>query len=715
MAVTKGERKTLPVGYNGWSPILIGQIKTRDLPEGAAPKFDDQAAASLVVQDYNRARTYIETEQWSEQWIENDLLYDVPLMDNLADPSRARVPRFTVNNQTNTMADAVRTGLFSQKPPFFVRPRGNTSQAVADAWTALIDTLLDRMNFRYWVGLGIDSQTLHGTGVWKGGWTFRKRIVRVRKQKSPKERVNTPTGTEEVETEESLDFTVTTKTITESYPWIESRLIGTTLFDPGWRTPNMPDLCGYAVDVDYVTWMDLEEMSNEGCYTIPDLEAFKTFFFNNQAAAAQGGTNIERSLSREGSIVSHAEERSTATTADPLGQPMLMLERWDPKRVMTCLLFNGRVLVIRNDEHNLARIPHFTANWRSKLNSGWGIGQGKLVGGDQRIEQGTLDHALNLLAYQFNPAILHLMGQNTPTGNRMIRAGGFYAVAGDDVRKGMAVMQMPEIPPQAWQMIQYAKTSSEETGGADATFMQGQLQGKGSSAARTATGAGAISQKANARVQTPVENLELGLFNPWLNMLVDLIKVNMPTKEIKQILSKKLGTALMKSFKIGEFMEADIELEMLAGARLAAKAAMAQQLPYLMQIFQQPQLIEQLHAEGKTISLDVLLDVLFAVSEYRIEDDIIVEMTPQEKALVMQMNAPNAKIQEAVAQQRLKNQGELDLADRRSQNKVAETVAERAMDHNESGIPLDHATGLLERGDDERLLSGQGPSPIAGA
>jgi hypothetical protein len=58
-----------------------------------------------------------------------------------------------------------------------------------------------------------------------------------------------------------------------------------------------------------------------------------------------------------------------------------------------------------------------------------------------------------------------------------------------------SVMQMPEVPDQAWKMIQYAKESSEDTVGNDSTFMQGQLGGKGSSAARTATGAAAISAK----------------------------------------------------------------------------------------------------------------------------------------------------------------------------------------------------------------------------
>jgi hypothetical protein len=709
------DSKAMPVGYNGFAEITMGQVYTRNLAPGELPEYDDAAAASLVVQDYNRARVFVDSEMFSEQWVENDILYDVPLLDSLADPTRARVPRYTVNNQSNTMGDAVKNALFAQKPPFLIRPRGKTSELSVKGWTALLDTLLDRMDFQYWTGLGISSQALHGTGVWKGGWSKRPRVVRKRKAKASKEDVTLPLGGTKVTTEESLDYETVDETIEESYPWLENRLLGTTLFDPGWRTPNRPDLCGFVVDIDYPTWMDLEGMRNEGCYKIPDAEALKAFFFHNKEASAEGGTDTERSLSLGGSVVSHAEERSRPTTADPLGQPMMMLERHDKSRVMTCLCFNSRTVTIRNDKHRLGRIPHFTANWRSKLNTGWGMGMGKLVGGDQRIEQGTLDHALNLLAYQANPAILHIMGQNAPTGNRTIRAGGFFAVTGDDVRKAMGVMEMPKIPPEAWQMIQYSKTSSEETSGADATFMQGQLQGKGSSAARTATGAGRIAAKADSRVQTPVENIELGLLVPFLYMLVDMCKIYMPTKEVLQILNGKLAAEIMKDFDADEFMSAEIQIEMLAAAKLAAKVAMAQQLPYLMEIFQQPQLLQQLHNEGKTISLDTILDVLFQVSEFRIEDQIIVPMTDQEKQMVLTMNAPNAKVQEATTVEKIKGDNALNLADRKSQNDLATTVAEKALERDEAGIPLDRAEGLLQRSNDEKTLAGQGPSTIAGA
>lgn len=708
--------------YTGWEEIGSDQVFTRELKAGESPKWDDRAAASMIVQDYNRARSALENDGWMLQIEDNDILYQSPRLPS-DDPNRARVSRFTVNNQANTMADACRDGLFSQKPPFLLRPRGETTQKHVDAWTALLDVLLDRMKFRYWVGLGVDSQTLHGTGIWKCGWSSRTRIVMKRVPKAAPEQLAMPAGTQKVNTIASDSYDLKPETITESYPWLENRMIGTTVFDPGWRTPNAPELCGFVVDNDYPTWEDLEIVRKDPNYDIPDSETLKAHCFATTSESAAQGTSIEQNLSREGSPVLHADNRNRSTTINPLQQPMQMLERWDGSQCKAALIINGWVVVIRNNEHHLGRIPHFTANWRNILNTGWGMGMGKLVGGDQRLEQGTLNHALNLLAYMFNPVILHGLGANAPTQNRTVRAGGFWGVQtepGGDVKKAMAVMDMPQVPPMAWEFIQYAKSSSEETSGADQTFMQGNLQGKGSSAARTATGAGRIAAKADGRVQTPVENLELGLFIPYLTMLIDMVKMYMPTEEIRQILKGKLAAEIMQDFDAGKFLEADLEVEMLAASKMASKNAMAQQLPLLMQVLQTPQLLEQLHAEGKTIDISVLLDILFQVSEFRIEDEIIRDMTDKEQQVVQQMHAPNTKVQEVAVQEQMRGQNAQTLEQQKSQHELLHTLIEHVLAQQggatgEGGkSALERATGLLERKNDETALSGAGPSALAG-
>jgi hypothetical protein len=725
------EEVSAELGSDGWRPILASQLEFQGGDRPAI--WDDAAAASLVRQDYERARGYIDNQMWQAQWEESDILYQSPYLSSGSYDDGggrfARVSRFGVNNATNTMADAVKAGLFAQKPPVFLRPRGKTTQPLCDAWGALLDVLFDRMGFRYWAGLGIESQTLQGTGIWKGGWSTRTKKIRRRKRKVLPPAPEMPVGgAKPIQTKESNELVDDTKEKVQSYPWLEYRMLGTTIFDPAWRTPNRPDLCGFVVDIDYPTWYELKVLRNEDCYKIPTDETLKKYFFDKVDVAPPTGTQLEQIQSDAGSAVMHAEERSRATSADPLMGRIMMLERTTAENVMTTLTMNGRELCIRNDENDLGRIPHFSANWRNVPNSGYGIGTGKLAGGDQRLEQGTLNHAINLLAYQLSPAILIAMGVNAPTQNREVRAGGFFEVqppADGDVRKAMAVMQMPEVPAQAWQMIQYAKESSEDTVGNDSTFMQGQLGGKGSSAARTATGAGAISAKANGRVQTPVENIEMGLIVPYTYMLIDMVKMKMPLDEIEEILTDKLGKAVVDAIVMDDFLGAEMDIEALAGAKLAAKAAMAAQLPYLMQIFQQPQILEQLHAEGKTVDLQVILDVLFQVSEFRNEKDIIRNMTDDEKKQVAQANPAQAKTQAELAVEQQKGQNQLALSDKNAENDVGKELALKAADRISEAqggggkegkeSPLDRATGLVQRGGDEKVLQGQSEPVLAGA
>ena len=275
-----------PIG--GFEPIRKDQISITPDAERNAPEYTDEAAAQLVWQDYQSARTEIDNNLWLTQWTENDRLYQSPTLGTSGDGRFARVSRFTVNNDTNTMGDAVKQGLFSQKPPFFLRPRGKTTQNEVKAWSALLDTLLDRMKFQYWTNLGIEGMTLDGTAIWKGGWSTRK-IVKKRRKLKNKEKltVDQPQGGPlQPKTKESFATEEYFETIEESYPWLEQRMLGTTIFDAGWRTPNHPELSACAIDIDFPTWQDLEELRGDVAYKIPSAEALRDYFFKNIEAPA---------------------------------------------------------------------------------------------------------------------------------------------------------------------------------------------------------------------------------------------------------------------------------------------------------------------------------------------------------------------------------------------------------------------------------------------
>jgi hypothetical protein len=77
-------------------------------------------------------------------------------------------------------------------------------------------------------------------------------------------------------------------------------------------------------------------------------------------------------------------------------------------------------------------------------------------------------------------------------------------------------------------------------------------------------------------------------------------------------------------------LDVEDRYECLAGAHLAAKKAMAQALPMLMQVLENPQIVQALTAMGYTVDVRELLAMYMEVTEWRNSRELIRPMTPQE-------------------------------------------------------------------------------------
>jgi hypothetical protein len=705
----------MPIGQRASGPIAAGDVKTTP-GDAQAPTFHDEAAATIVWEDYNRARNYLENNAWLLDWQENDLLYysTIPNRFLRFETGRpARVARFLVAKATRVMARAVKRALFGDAYCFDLTATGETTEKQVEAWKDLVDKLLRRGKFEYHAGLAIDCQSLQGTTVMKAGWEERQVVKKGRRRKKPAINADMPAGgAVEIHTKESDAFETFNETVTQSYPIFEYRRLGTTLFDPKWSTPGDPDeSAGYAIDIDYVNFADLQRMRLLSCYEhIPDDETLKAYFINRQEMSAPIGSQIENTMSSQGSAVTHAEARNRQTSADPLEGELMLLERWDLRGVKTILVYDGRKLLIRNDDHDHPEtMAHYSAVWWPVENSGYGMGNGRLAGPDQRIEQGTLNEALKMIAYPMNAPIIYDRGTNAPTQNVIARLGGFWALDlpnGGDVRKAVSFLEMPQIPPDAWKVIDYARHSGEDITGADSAFQQGNLPGPGSSAARTATGANRIASKSDDNVADPVDSFEKGIIVPIVKFIVHMVKLKMPLEEIRDMLSTKHAAVIEKSIDFDQFLEAEFETKISAGARLAMRAAILQFLPFFMQIVQQPQLLEYLHQRGETIDFEVLVRLMQKVSALSGEEGIIRDLTEEEWQKIQQMQPGQQKTQGAVAVEKVRGQNKQAEIHTQGEVDLGTKAAEIGMEHLADGNALIRAEGLVERGSDEAALKG---------
>ena len=711
-ATSKFESGVMPYGNTMTLPIRKDQVKTTEGNE-KPPVFEDDAAATLVWNNYQRAKGYVENNAWLLEWQETDILYQSPIPNRFMRVEQGRPPRvsrFLVAKFTRVLARAVKRALFAEQYPFFLRPTGKTTQGQIDAWSTLIGKLLKRMKFQYHGGLLIDTQTLQGTGIGKMGWEERTTIKKRRKRKVQPIRTEKPDGSVVVtHTEESDQFEPVEEQVKESWPFFEYRRLGTTLFDPKWSTHDQPDeSAGYCIDIDYVNFADLQRLRQLDCYkNIPSEEVLKDYFFTRPEGSAPPGSTVEQVMTSQGSMVVHAEAGNKQTQVDPLTAPLLLLEQWDTRTVKTILVYDGRKLTIRNEEHEFDSLLHPTATWWPIDNCGYGMGIGRINSSDQRINQGVLNEALKMVAYPMNAPLLVPRGENAPTQNTIARLGGFLQVdipPGGDIRKGMAFLETPPVPADAWKMLEFSQVGGEELSGASAQAQQGNVGGPGSSFVRTATGASRVAGMSDQNVADPVDSFANGVIIPLVEFIVQCVKTKMPLAEIREILSEKHAKLIEEAVDFDQWLDATFEVDVLAGQKLAARAGIQQLIPFFLQLAQQPQLLDYLHQRGETIDFGVIEDLFMQVGDLSQQPDIFRPLTPRERVAIKQMNPGVQKVVGQMQLEQQKGQNKQAEIQKKGEVDMANKAAEIAMQHTADGIPLTRATGLVERAQDEEML-----------
>lgn len=645
--------------------ITLAEVKSQG-PTLAA-RYTEEGAAKLVVGDMARAEAFQQEKQWPLHWNESVTLYQSPRGSTNFENSvvsRANTSVFTVATQVNTLAPMIQSGLFYENPPFLIRPRPKQSQNTAFAKMALYGALLDGINFEDECVLAIEGMVNSGTCICKGGWVTEKKKVKTQVRKQAPVRVAMPFADkdEAVHTAESDEFEIIDSEITINRPFFEFVELGAVFVDPGWRHANRLDKAKFVIHQTYPTMKDLDKLrpidgapvDEEGKvqgYDIPSEEELTAYFFSHEENAGPPSTLEEQQTNN--AAIHHPAGRNEITTDDPTEHPIEMLERWDDTYVKTVLRTDDdHVVVIRNERHGMqvggrGRHCFFAANFWNIPNAGYGIGVGRLSGSAQRIEKGLIDGALDILSFSLNPSYYRDRGANVPTQQIRTRLAGIVDVdapTGRSAKDAFGVIEQPRVPAEVFPILQDNRQANRATTGADEAFAGGNLPGKGgSSAARTATGAGGIIAANAQKIEGPVGRFVRGVFLPFLQLLDELVKERMPLVEIREILGEELGEA----FELDEadFLNSNDKFEVLAGAKLAAKKAMAQALPLMIQIIENPALVQQLNAMGYAVDAKLLFAMFMEVSEWRDRRELIRPMTPQEYQRFQSNNPGMAKVQ----------------------------------------------------------------------
>jgi hypothetical protein len=673
----------------------VGEITSEDItrdPKTGVYKYSDKAALKLVLDDASMADNYANINQWASWWTTADTLLQSPMTSGIFDGgvgASSGVPKYTLSNHIATIVPKMLEGLFYEDPPFLLRPRPGTKPAVTRAKTALFSAQLWDMKFEENTERGLDQMALFGTTIFKWGYLqYTDHVENFRRKAEPVD-LNLTVKTPLIDTVDSDDYEIYMDDVLISHPWIKACDIRTVLVDPGCRVGDIRE-AKWVIYRDYVTYEDLNRLRDIPGYDIPPENVLKQFFLTDPQT---GPDNITMTIP-EGmrGYLQHALPRNFKTSADPLQANMELLERWDNEKVIVVLTFNAKNILIRNEANPYRKKPFFSANWRNLPDTFYGQGLGLLIGSEQIVEQGVTNLALGLLAYGLQPTAVRKKGMNVPTQQTRWKQGGIIDVD-DDVRAAFAFLQMPPVPAEAWQFIQQAKSDAASSSGANEQVMQGATTSSSrGTGMRSGTGAAAVIQANASRLDGPTMRFVRQVYEPWLYTMDELNNRLLPTSVLRRVLGEEVGTDYMVDHI--DFRKAKYEYEVLAGAKLGAKKEMAQALPIIIQLLNNPTFVKSVNDAHWTFDAVAIFKAFTDAAGWKFSQDFLVKMTSEQQQRY-DANSPAAmQASQLKAQQQQQQQKFLQdqtLEDQKQLGKagaeVLRSATEHAMDSEISGQP----------------------------
>lgn len=661
-----------------FAPIEAPQIHWHSTPE-------DDAALAMVIQDAITAENYVQSRRWYLDWNEAELLYEAPYAERVWEGTkipRAAITVPLVQTHVESLLPAIMGGLFSDDPPFDFEPRPGTKADAARANAAIVDYQLHEMGFREQMRLGVKSELLYGNGIWKHWYEDCTEKRTIWRRKAP--RATMPDG-KVVDTDQSDALTAHEITIRSARPRLEWINVKHILVDPGCRRSDIRE-ANYVIHRMYMTMDEVEALRGFEGYDLPDKESLYALCFPpKEEAPANPMENLPLSFERDFTPTPRWED----TSADPELHKLEVLERWDNNKVITVL---NRKLCIRNQENEYGRIPFLSAAFVDVLDCFWGIGLGRIVGNEQRVQQGIINTRLDEMALNLNGMYTRTGGENAFSQNVRMRPGGLINLA-----PGTELKPLERLPavPEAYAEINASDGRAARASGANEMFVQGTFPhatGR-SSATSTATGVSALTQASGARIQELVERLADQVVVPFLQWVIEMNAEKLPLAEVRRLLSEELQVAYEGDAL--DVLTARMSVDVLAASRLQARRAMAQSLPILAEMILSGPVSEALPQIGMKVDYNEFINMVFQVAGWRNKSSLIVPMTVQDEQrqamnnpAVQQLIAQRQKAgQQARLQQQKLAQQHGQRMEQRDQD-IAGEAWQQAQDHLLRGLEM---------------------------
>jgi hypothetical protein len=629
----------------------------QSLGEGAASnpivaedlKFDgetlqDIAALKIVYQTALVAQKFVTSKTLVKQWNDADDLYrDIVTVENWPNTKKPRsaIPMPVVMEAIESLLPQVHTAFFSDTQPFLLDPKGKTTTEAARAMAHLVCWAIEEAGFEEEVRKILKSCFQYGTGIGKIGWeTIKKTVKKYHK-------VGASVGT----SSDVHDI---------SRPTFEYVSLRNVLVNP--HTNNQDIRTSKEVIFQkFVDATELDALRKSGDYkNVPTREQLKNALATDEEFTKNTLLGSQYLTWRD----NQAELPTNEGSADPLKRPLELLEYWDGTRTITVL---QRCIVIRNEEHDFDGHPFRSCSFIDVLDSFYGFGVAKLLQGEQGLQQGVLNKWVDALSLKLNPTWHRKKGSGTNSQNISVAPG---KVVNDDGE--LTPLPMESVTDEALNAIQASEARAARRVGANSgPEMPTQ-------AMRTAEGVQAFTGGVQVKLQYFIKNFANLVFKPVIRDFIQLTKDNLEPDQIEAILSERDSKALA-TIDVMDVYNGQYSVDVLSSVELAARRAMAQMIVPLTQMLGQPAVQQSFQMQRKKFNFVNFFNQIFEITGWP-GDELVEDMTDEDKQWVMQNNAAMIAAQSKQQQQTQQQQNTIDQISAKGDTQAGVAVVKKILD-----------------------------------
>ncbi len=651
-------------------PVSAALPLTEDTVAFDDEALTDEAALSIVKADVDAAVSFVQSKGLPVDWDQSDDLYRGYVKPRTwpgTDVARANLSMHLILEVIEKLMPEIYLSFFSDEQPFILEPKGRTTPEAARARGKVLNWALRSCDFREQMRRMMKQCLQYGYCLGKYGWEQEERTVKTYKRKP---------NSDEIE--------VVEKKITINKPCFENIEIRSYMLDPKLRQQN-PKKGRFVVFQKFVTADDLVDLAELDCFkNVPTKEELREILTSRSEPTVDSMKGAKpmswRDLQAEPIDSGVANTSTGGGSSDPLANPLELLEWWSDDRVITSL---QRIICIRNEEHEFDDKPFVGCAFIDVMGSAYGFGIAKILSGEQRFETGVLNSWIDQLALQLNPVFQTVKGMNSGVQNVKFSPGKVITEASE-----LKPLIQQSVTQEALGAIQSSENRANRrvgsNGGSDMPTQ----------ALRTAQGVNAFQEDVTSRLQYFIEIFSNMVFIPVLEAFIKMLNDHLKPSQIQQILNDEDG----KDYE-GDLMEiynANTSVDVLATTKLAARKAMAQLVPALIQMASAAPVQDSLTQQGKKMNYVELLEDALTWAGMD-ADEFIQNMTPADMQRSQQMNPALQKAQGDAQKQNLDNQGKLQQIEAQGTAKagveVVKHILNESKDENQLPTLLQQMTG----------------------